>query len=181
MARRGEQLSEAARESTSTLMACSWAPDSSRLATAGSDGVVVLWDAGSSKEAQRFEVGGNVEDQQNGACWVSENVIASVSLSGVINLFDPREGNKWRKLYGPTKAITASTIASAREGTFYTGSFDGGVKAFTTSGENEGMCSAIDGTGHSARVVGMTADGEGKIWSAGWDDKVTSIDGHAFM
>lgn len=47
-------------------------------------------------------------------------------------------------------------------------------------GEEEGKCSEVAGTGHSAHVAALTSDGKGKVWSAGWDDKVASIEGDAF-
>jgi hypothetical protein len=47
------------------------------------------------------------------------------------------------------------------------------------SGDDEGKCSAVGGTGHSGQVSGLVSDG-GKVWSAGWDDKVASIEGDSF-
>lgn len=105
-----------------------------------------------------------------------------MSLSGVLNVFDTRESSstKWRTLYGPTKAITSSVLAGEGDKTFYTGSFDGGIKAFDVGGAEEGQCYDISGTGHTALVAAMETDGQGKVWSAGWDDKVASITGKDF-
>lgn len=164
-------------------MAMSWAPDSSHLVTAGADGVVAIWDASALQVKQSWAVGTDVEAQQNGVVWANPNTIASVSLSGTINVFDVREGQTWRKLYGPTKAITSSALASGDSQTFYTGSFDGTVKSFalgSSLGAREGECSNINGAGHTALVAAMASDGAGKVWSAGWDDKVSSIAGGAF-
>ena len=106
----------------------------------------------------------------------------SVSLSGVLNVFDTRESSdtKWRSLYGPTKAVTSSVLGGDDNKTFYTGSFDGGVKAFDVSGAEEGQCFDIEGTGHTALVSAMNTDNQGRVWSAGWDDKVASITGKEF-
>lgn len=117
--------------------------------------------------------------QQNGIVFANPNILVSVSLSGTLNLFDTRESSstKWRTLHGATKAITSSVL-SEQEKTFYTGSFDGSVKAFKVA-EDEGACSAVEGTGHSALVSAMTSDGS-KVYSAGWDDKISSISGSTF-
>lgn len=163
----------AAPDPTRSLMGLSWAPDSAQLVTAGADGVVALWDAATAKIAQTYNVGSSVEDQQNGVVWASPNTIVSVSMNGDLNVFDTRD-SKSRKLYGPTKSITASVLGDK---TFYTGSFDGGVKAFAVDG---GECSNVTGAGHSARVAGMAYDGKGKVLSAAWDDKVSTIEGDAF-
>lgn len=108
-------------------------------------------------------------------------------MSGTLNIFDIREPtSKWRTLHGPTKAITASAIFSNgndKDTTFYAGSFDGTVKKFEIGeayGEKEGTCDEIEGTGHSARIAAISANGKDKVWSAGWDDKVTAIEGSQF-
>lgn len=161
----------------------SWAPDSTQLATAGADGVVAIWDAAASQVKQTYAIGSEVGDQQNGVVWANPNQIASVSLDGTVNVFDVREGKNWRKLYGPTKAITSSALAqSSGSQTFYTGSFDGSMKSFALGaslGDRDGECSDVSGAGHTALVSAMAADGD-KVWSAGWDDKVASISGGAF-
>lgn len=167
------QANADAPDPTRSLMALSWAPDSTKLATAGADGVVAIWDAAATQTAQTYNIGGDVEDQQNGVVWAGPNTIVSVSLSGDLNVFDTRD-SKQRKVYGPTKAVTATALSDK---TFFTGSFDGGVKAFALDG---GECSDVTGGGHSARIAGLAFDGKGKIWSAGWDDKVATIEGNAF-
>ncbi|KIR55360.1 WD-repeat protein [Cryptococcus gattii Ru294] len=184
----GEVKGEVDRDgSTASLMACSWAPDSSRIATAGADGIVAIWDSSTLKITQSYNVGSDVAAQQNGVVYANPNTVVSVSLSGTLNVFDIREPtSKWRILHGPTKAITASAIFSGDSGknaTFYTGSFDGTMKKFDigeTYGEKEGTCSEIGGTGHSARIAAISANENGKVWTAGWDDKVTTIEGSQF-
>lgn len=108
--------------------------------------------------------------------------MVSISLSGSLNLFDTRESSstKWRTLHGPTKAITSSVLANDKDKTFYAGSFDGSLKAFDLGGAEEGSCHEVSGTGHTALVAALTDDGKGKVYSAGWDDKVASIESRAF-
>lgn len=146
-----------------------------------------IGDASTLKSSQTYNVGSDLSSQQNGIVYANTNTIASVSLSGTINLFDTRESSstKWRTLHGPTKAITASALSGAneKEQTFYAGSFDGTMKAFSIGesfGEKEGSCTDVEGSGHAARVAAISTDGTGKVWSAGWDDKVALIDGSSF-
>lgn len=166
-------------------MALSWSPDSEQVATAGADGVVALWDVATSKIAQSYSLGSEVEAQQNGVVYANANTVVSVSGSGDLNVFDTRESSsKWRNVYGPTKAITAATLAGSGDSqTFYTGSFDGTVKAFSVGsgyGDKEGECVNVGGTGHSSRIVGLASDGKNKVFTAGWDDKIAAIEGDGF-
>ncbi|OCF43364.1 WD-repeat protein [Kwoniella heveanensis CBS 569] len=186
----GEVKGEVDRGSaSSSLMACSWTPDSAAIATAGADGIVSIWDASTLKSTQSWTVGSDISSQQNGVVFANANTLVSISLSGVLNLFDTRESTstKWRTLHGATKAITASSISPTQGGeegaTFYAGSFDGTIKRFDLGesfGEKEGTCTEVEGTGHTGQIAGITSDGKGKVWSAGWDDKVSSIEGQAF-
>jgi WD40 repeat protein len=68
---------------------------------------------------------------------------------------------------GPTKSITASVLSRSPDLTFFTGSFDGAVKAFDLP---SGSCRAVEGTGHSGKIVGLAIDDKNKdqIWSAAW-------------
>ena len=136
-------------------------------------------DAATLQSIQTYSVGSDIPAQQNGIVYANPNTIVSVSLSGVLNLFDPRESasSKWRTLHGPTRAITASALSDR---TFYAGSFDGTMKSFLVGedvGERQGTCAEVQGSGHSAKVIGVAADGKGKVWSAGWDNKVACIEG----
>lgn len=182
----GDVKSEAsAVDPTRSLMALSWSPDSTKVATAGADGVVAIWDATTSQVAQTYILGSDVESQQNGVVYANANTVVSVSGSGVLNIFDTREPSaKWRTLHGPTKAITASALSgSGKERTFYTGSFDGTMNAFSIGdsyGAGEGECANVTGTGHSGQIVGVAPDSTGKVYTAGWDDKIASIAGTEF-
>ena len=64
-------------------MAASWSIDSSKIATAGADGVVTIWDATTQKAAQTYNVGSDIPSQQNGVVYVNPNSVVSVSLSTI--------------------------------------------------------------------------------------------------
>lgn len=181
----GELKTEASVESKRSLMALSWSPDSTRIATAGADGIVAIWDAATAKIAQSYTIGSDVVDQQNGVVYANKDSVVSVSLSGDLNVFDLREsGDKWRKLYGPTKAITAALgVGKGDNQTFYTGAFNGTMNAFaigSSYGDREGECTPVAGTGHTGRIVGLASNSKDKVFTTAWDDKVSSIVGGSF-
>lgn len=69
---------------------------------------------------------------------------------------------------GAPKAISASVLASKPEPTFYTGSFDGSVRAFEMP---SGKCSAVEGSRGEGQVTGFAVDeksGDENVWSTGW-------------
>lgn len=70
---------------------------------------------------------------------------------------------------GPTQPI--SSLKSPSPGTFFAGSNDGRVTAFTVA---DGAL-PVTGDPHRSQVVGFAAAG-GQVYSAGFDDAVRSID-----
>jgi len=69
---------------------------------------------------------------------------------------------------GAPKAISASVLAAKPEPTFYTGSFDGSVRAFDMP---TGKCSAVEGSKGEGQVTGFGYDqsgNDGQVWSTGW-------------
>ncbi|KAJ9128170.1 hypothetical protein QFC24_000462 [Naganishia onofrii] len=149
----GETLSEIDAHNGS-ILACSWSPDSKSLSTASADGTVKLWDIETKQATTTFTIGSDVASQQNGNIWASENSIVSLSLDGTLN--------------GPTKAVTASTLLAKPEPTFFTGSFDGSVRAFDLP---SGQAHTVDGQSGEGQITGMSADEEtGYVWASTWTD-----------
>ncbi|KAJ9109724.1 hypothetical protein QFC19_001954 [Naganishia cerealis] len=119
-----------------------------------------------------FTIGSDVASQQNGNIWASENAVVSLSFDGTLNVFDPRDDKSWRKIYasimGPTKAVTASALLTKPEPTFFTGSFDGSVRAFELP---SGQAYAVEGQSGEGQISGMAADEDtGDIWASTWTD-----------
>lgn len=59
-------------------------------------------------------------------------------------------------------------FASKPEPTFYTGSFDGSVRAFELP---SGKCSTVEGSKGEGQVTGFASDDraeDGKVWTTGW-------------
>lgn len=61
-----------------------------------------LGDVETRKVTTSWTVGSGVEHQQTGNSWTSSDKIVSLSMGGVLNVFDPREGA------GPVKEIHVS-------------------------------------------------------------------------
>ena len=121
-------------------------------------------------------VGSGVASQQVGNIWTEGDEIVSLSMSGDLNVFDRRAGDKVsaRVLQAPSKAVTAAAATSPS--TFYAGVADGRVLSFSDS-----EYSYVEGTTHTNLVAGIAVTKGGKVYSAGLDDKVREIEGSAFV
>ncbi|KAJ6627956.1 WD40-repeat-containing domain protein [Mycena sp. CBHHK59/15] len=159
-----------------SVMACSWSPDSKSFSTSSADCTVKLWDVETHKATTTWSLGSGVNNQQIGNVWSRETDIVSLSMSGDLNVFDPRVGDKpARVITGPQKSITAT--APSGTGTFVIGTADGRVVEYSVA---SGEAAAVPGDGHTSIVVGMAAASDGKIFSAGYDDRVREIGGARF-
>ncbi|KAJ7204799.1 WD40 repeat-like protein [Mycena pura] len=153
------------------ITACSWSPDSRAFATSSADCTVKLWDVETHKATTTWSLGSGVNNQQVGNVWTREADIVSLSLSGELNILDARVGDKPpRVITGPQKSITA--VAPSSAGTFLAGTADGRVVEYTTA---SGEAMSVLGPGHTSIVVGLAAGSSGKVFSAGYDDRVREI------
>jgi WD40 repeat protein len=159
----------------------SFAPDSKSLATSSANSVVQLYDASSLAPTTMFNLSSASDatsSQQLGVTYLTPSTLASVSLSGVINLLDARAPDQTSYLYGPTKGITACGVSSAAESadserTFWAGSFDGGVKSFV---DGQDACwEDVRGEGHKGQIVGFAARKDGGVATTAWDDSVKEV------
>ncbi|KAJ7717627.1 WD40 repeat-like protein [Mycena maculata] len=154
-----------------SIMACTWSPDNKSFATSSADCTVKLWDVETQKAANTWSLGAGVSNQQVGNVWSRETDIVSLSLSGDLNVFDPRVGDKPARIVtGPQKPITA--VAPTGSGTFLAGTADGRVVQYTAA---SGEAVVATGDGHTSLVVGLAAAPSGKVFSAGYDDRVREI------
>ncbi|KAJ7461763.1 WD40 repeat-like protein [Mycena galericulata] len=172
----GETIGEVADSPhKGSIMAASWSPNSKSFSTSSADCTVKLWDVETRKATTTWSLGAGVNNQQVGNVWSRETDIVSLSLSGDLNVFDPRVGDKpARVVTGPQKPITAAASTGAR--TFLAGTADGRVVEYTAA---SGEAAAVQGDGHTSLVVALAAAPGGKVFSAGYDDRVREIDGGA--
>ncbi|KAI1787572.1 WD40 repeat-like protein [Ganoderma leucocontextum] len=160
---------------TGSIMAGSWSPDSKSLVTSAADGTVKLWDVETKKAQTTWTLGSGVNHQQVGNTWTACDSIVSLSMSGDLNIFDKRVGDKpARVLYGPQKAITSAIKAPSADSTFIVGTADGRVLAHTTEYEYVG------GEAHATLIAGLSASPSGTVHSVGLDDRLREIDGNSY-
>ncbi|KAI6019903.1 WD40-repeat-containing domain protein [Pisolithus orientalis] len=156
-----------------SVMACSWSGDSKSLLTSSLDCTVRLWDVESRKVAKTWNVGKGISNQQVGCVWTSSDDLVSLSLSGVLNIFDKRENKDRpsRVLQAPQKAITSAVRGPSS--TFMAGSADGRVFYYDTSLHS---IHAVEGEGHTNLVSGLAAGPKEQLYSSGCDDRVRELE-----
>ncbi|KAH8101147.1 WD40 repeat-like protein [Cristinia sonorae] len=156
---------------TGSIYASSWSPDSKSLATSSADCTVKLWDIETKKAVTTWKVGSGVNHQQVGNTWTAGDDIVSLSMSGDLNIFDKRSGERpARILQGPTKSIT-SAIPTPGSDTFIAGTAEGRILSFSGT-----EYSLIEGQGHSSLVSGLGLASSGDVYSTGYDDTLKEID-----
>ncbi|TCD64690.1 WD40 repeat-like protein [Steccherinum ochraceum] len=156
---------------TGSIYASSWSPDSKSIVTSSADCTVKLWDVETKKAVTTWNLRKGVSYQQVGNTWTPGDDIVSLSISGDLNVFDKRAGDKpARVLQAPTKAIS-SAIPTPGSDTFVVGTNDGRVLSFSDS-----EYSTVEGSGHASLVSGLGVASSGEIYSAGLDDTLREID-----
>ncbi|KAI5117164.1 hypothetical protein M0805_001022 [Coniferiporia weirii] len=157
-----------------SVMSANWSPDGKTIATSSMDGTVKLWNIERKQTIQTWTVGAGVTHQQVGNAWGADGDIVSLSMSGVVNVFDQRKGDEpARYIIGPQKAITAATVAPS--GTFFAGTADGRIVSYDTS---DGAADFISGAGHTSIVKGLVSANE-NVLSVGFDDTLREISSDA--
>ncbi|TFK21147.1 WD40 repeat-like protein [Coprinopsis marcescibilis] len=156
-----------------SIMAASWSLDNKSIITSSADRSVKLWDAETRKTLATWIVGAAVEHQQVGNTWSPSVGIVSLSISGELNVFDPRVSDKPTQVYSAPQTSITSFIP-AKEDTFIAGTSDGRAFSYSTSDEQSAV---LQGPGHSAFVTGIAASSSGNVaYSIGYDDEVRELD-----
>ncbi|PHH80386.1 hypothetical protein CDD82_1795 [Ophiocordyceps australis] len=165
-------------EHTGSIFSVAWSQDSKRFATASADQTVKLWDAdtGSPIQTWKFGQGVSIRDQQVGVVIPhgrNDGLIISINLDGELIYLSQGKNEPLRVIQGHNRAITAMTASSDGKGdSIWTGSFDGRVCSWDVE---TGLASTVDGEPHTNRIAQL-AGLSGKIYSAGWDDKLKIVD-----
>ncbi|KAG6919841.1 hypothetical protein DXG01_000346 [Tephrocybe rancida] len=157
---------------TGSIMAASWGPNSKSFVTSSADCTVALWDVQTQKPVTTWKLGSGVEHQQVGNAWSGERDIVSLSISGALNVFDPRTGGApSRIINAPQKAVNA--LAPISYTTFLGGTADGRVLSFSSG---KGETELVPGTSHSNLVSDLAFNPtDGHVYSVGFDDQVREI------
>ena len=160
-------------------------------------------DAQTRKAVSTWTVGSEIDHQQVGNTWSGESNLVSLSMSGELNIFDPRLGDKATNVLSvcfsavslsvslcetpllhqaPQRSINVITpTKGASSGTFLAGTADGRVYAYSESSKGTTL---VEGKSHSNNVSGIVMSPvDGTVYSIGFDDHVREIsaDGLTFL
>ncbi|GAM82034.1 hypothetical protein ANO11243_000130 [Dothideomycetidae sp. 11243] len=159
-----------------SIFGVSWNKDSKRIVTASADQTVRIWEVESGKNTVIWRLGEegkvSVPDQQVGVVWPRDALIITVDLEGNLNYLEEGKDKPVRIVQGHQKTITAAGYVPESK-TLWTGSFEGKVCAWDLS---NGVAEKADGETHSNYVSGIAAAPDGRVYSAGWDDTLRTLD-----
>ncbi|KAI9732872.1 MAG: WD40 repeat-like protein [Cirrosporium novae-zelandiae] len=170
-------------EHKGSIFGVSWSSDSKRFATSSADQTIKIWDAEAGKSVQSWRMGEegsvSVPDHQVGVVWPagrSDGLVISLALSGNLNYLSEGDSKPTRVVQGHQKNITSlGSTVDDNNTTIWTGSYEGRVCSWDVT---TGLAHTVDGETHSNYVSGITAtpEGQGRIYSVGWDDTLRVID-----
>ncbi|KAG2028616.1 WD40-repeat-containing domain protein, partial [Suillus americanus] len=161
-----------------TAMSCSWSPDSKSFFTTSLDRTVRLWDIEARKSLQTWTVGSGVPNQQVGGVWSGISDLASLSMSGDLNIFDPRTGDKPARIPQVCTITAASSVSSS---TFFAGSADGRVLIYDTDSTSPSdVVQLVGGSLHTSLVSDMATASSEKVFTTGCDDQIREIEGSTY-
>jgi WD repeat-containing protein 1 (actin-interacting protein 1) len=170
-------------EHKGSVFAVSWAKDSKKFVTSSADQTVKIWDAEAGKVVKTWKFGDIVSpiDHQVGVVWPSgrsDGLVISLNLNGDLNYLDEKSDKPIKIVQSHQKNITAAGLSSSTPPTLFTGSSDGRVLSWDIP---SGKGTQVSGSPHTNYVSGFTAteEGQGRIYSIGWDDTLRSIDSSA--
>jgi len=167
------QLLHTLADHTDDIYAAVWSPDSSRLATAGLDGIVRIWDAvsGSLLKSCVDRPGDAIFD----AAWSPDGRHVATG-SGLVAIWDPTEGTLVRTL-AENDSSTKTTLAWSPDSTrLATGAANNTAKVWdATTGallhtiQHSGFVGAVAWSPDGTRLATGSYDDTCKIWNtANW-------------
>lgn len=156
------------------VYSASWSPDSSKILTSSADKTAKLWDAETGKCLGTWTLGKEIDDQQLGCLWLTEDELISISLNGFINFLDLNnfDAPPTKIIRGHNKLITALAFDPQNQ-KIYSGDFGARMIQWDVkTGETE----LFKGKEHGSQVTALAVAG-GNLYSISMDDtlKISSI------
>jgi WD40 repeat protein len=158
---------------TGSIYSVAWSPDGKLIATAGGDKTVKIWDVETKKVTNTITLGNEIRDQQVSVVWAGDQ-LASLSLSGDINLLDVNSDRPTSIIHGHNEKIYAVTYDAQRNQIISSGS-SGAVIVWDFGVGSKGRLSGKKG--HQSAVCNVAIVGD-QLLTASVDNQVrfTPID-----
>ncbi|KAI1295855.1 Notchless -like protein 1 [Halotydeus destructor] len=140
------------------VLCISWAPNGKKLASACKNGLVLVWDPKTGKQAGPPLVGH--KQWVNSLAWeplhqnVQSRLLASGSKDATIRIFDTALGKTVRVLSGHTQSVTS--VRWGGTGLIYSASQDRTVKVWRA--EDGVMCRSLEGHAHWVNTLALSTD-----------------------
>ena len=146
------------------VLGVAFSPDGRRLASAGEDGTVRVWDTATSKAI--FPLRGHTGPVWGVAFSPDGRRVASAGQDGTVRLWDAATGQQLRKLEEHTGVVRG--VAFSHDGRLASAGRDGTVKV-----RNAATGEILHNlTGHTGEVLGVAFSPDGRLASAGQDRTV---------
>lgn len=119
-----------------SIYSVAWSPDSKTIATASADKTVKIWDVSTKKVLKTITIGSEIRDQQVSVLYAND-ILASLSLSGDLNVIDPNKETPSKVIHGHNEKIyaiaydpkTNTVVTTGASGAVITWEYASGSKA----------------------------------------------------
>ena len=168
---------------TGGVMSVAWSADNTRLASAGSDGSVRIWDAGTGEQLHHLSAHtGSVRS----VAWSADNTrLASAGDDGSVRIWDAGTGEQLHHLSAHTGSVMS--VAWSADNTRLASAGDDGSVRIWDAGTGEqlhhlsahtGSVRSVAWSADNTRLASAGYDGSVRIWDAGTGEHLHHLSAH---